>query len=46
MSDKPKVKLLGFTPDQEKGFYEQLERETDALMAQREEQLYREEGLQ
>tara|TARA_R100001443_G_scaffold45152_1_gene58144 strand:- start:8 stop:136 length:129 start_codon:yes stop_codon:yes gene_type:complete len=41
-----KIKLLGFTPEQEEAFNEQLERETDALMAKREEEQYKKEGRQ
>ena len=43
---KSKITLIGFTEEQEKGFHEQLERETDALMAQREEEQWRQEGQQ
>ena len=43
---KTKFTLIGFTEEQEKGFHEQLERETNALMAQREEEQWRQEGQQ
>ena len=41
-----KIKLMGFTPEQEEAFDEALERETNALHAQREEELYYKEGLE
>jgi|TARA_R110002020_G_scaffold246713_2_gene460584 hypothetical protein len=47
-----KIKLIGFTPEQEKKFWteaDQLEqelREEEALLAQRDEEQFMEEGLQ
>jgi hypothetical protein len=43
---KTKFTLIGFTEEQEKGFHEQLERETNALMGQREEEQWKREGQQ
>tara|TARA_Y100001938_G_C8092612_1_gene435998 strand:- start:3546 stop:3710 length:165 start_codon:yes stop_codon:yes gene_type:complete len=48
-----KIKLIGFTPEQEKGFekelnnlQEKLEREKDSQMSKREEFLFRQEQEQ